>query len=84
MTAGRKKNSGIVPGAGAARMVEDIVGCKWSLTVLALVRNGVNRPFDFAFDDSQTQLRLSFDAPLNRREQPRTEKDETSRSLTKI
>jgi DNA-binding HxlR family transcriptional regulator len=25
-------------------MVEDIVGCKWSLTVLALVRNGVNRP----------------------------------------
>ncbi len=27
-----------------ARMVEDIVGCKWSLTVLALVRNGVHRP----------------------------------------
>ncbi|HEX7044585.1 MAG TPA: helix-turn-helix domain-containing protein [Burkholderiales bacterium] len=25
-------------------MVEDIVGCKWSLTVLALVRRGVNRP----------------------------------------
>jgi DNA-binding HxlR family transcriptional regulator len=27
-----------------ARMVEDIVGCKWSLTVLALVKNGVHRP----------------------------------------
>jgi DNA-binding HxlR family transcriptional regulator len=27
-----------------ARMVEDIVGCKWSLTVLSLVTAGVNRP----------------------------------------
>lgn len=27
-----------------ARMVEDIVGCKWSLTVLGLVRRGVHRP----------------------------------------
>jgi DNA-binding HxlR family transcriptional regulator len=27
-----------------ARMVEDIVGCKWSLTVLTLVRGGVIRP----------------------------------------
>ncbi len=27
-----------------ARMVEDIVGCKWSLEVLAAVRRGVNRP----------------------------------------
>jgi DNA-binding HxlR family transcriptional regulator len=26
------------------RMVEDIVGCKWSLAVLDLVRLGVNRP----------------------------------------
>ncbi|MDH4021532.1 MAG: helix-turn-helix transcriptional regulator [Gammaproteobacteria bacterium] len=25
-------------------MVEDIVGCKWSLAVLALVRAGVRRP----------------------------------------
>ncbi|MDX2144790.1 MAG: helix-turn-helix domain-containing protein [Rhodospirillaceae bacterium] len=25
-------------------MVEDIVGCKWSLTVLALVQGGVRRP----------------------------------------
>jgi DNA-binding HxlR family transcriptional regulator len=27
-----------------ARMVEDIVGCKWSLTVLSLLASGVNRP----------------------------------------
>ncbi|MGQ0545144.1 MAG: winged helix-turn-helix transcriptional regulator [Betaproteobacteria bacterium] len=28
----------------AARMVEDIVGCKWSLAVLGMVRDGVCRP----------------------------------------
>ena len=27
-----------------ARMVEDIVGCKWSLAVLGAVRRGVHRP----------------------------------------
>ncbi len=27
-----------------ARMVEDIVGCKWSLAVLGAVRGGVRRP----------------------------------------
>ncbi len=27
-----------------SRMVEDVVGCKWSLAVLGLVRNGVCRP----------------------------------------
>jgi DNA-binding HxlR family transcriptional regulator len=27
-----------------ARMVEDIVGCKWSLAVLGAVRSGVQRP----------------------------------------
>ena len=27
-----------------SRMVEDIVGCKWSLAVLAAVRGGVSRP----------------------------------------
>ena len=26
------------------QMVESIIGCKWSLTVLSLVRNGVCRP----------------------------------------
>lgn len=28
----------------AARMVEDIVGCKWSLIVLGRIRAGVHRP----------------------------------------
>jgi DNA-binding HxlR family transcriptional regulator len=28
----------------AARMVEDIIGCKWSLTVLRLISDGVQRP----------------------------------------
>lgn len=28
----------------AARMVEDLVGCKWSLCVLGLVASGVARP----------------------------------------
>jgi DNA-binding HxlR family transcriptional regulator len=27
-----------------SKMVEDIVGCKWSLEILALLRRGVNRP----------------------------------------
>lgn len=30
--------------ASPIRMVEDILGCKWSLTVLQLVRQGVCRP----------------------------------------
>ncbi|MEO7414497.1 MAG: winged helix-turn-helix transcriptional regulator [Opitutaceae bacterium] len=29
---------------GVNAMVESIVGCKWSLVVLQLVRDGVNRP----------------------------------------
>ncbi|EAR61642.1 transcriptional regulator [Oceanospirillum sp. MED92] len=28
----------------ASRMVETIVGCKWSLTVYQLLENGINRP----------------------------------------
>jgi hypothetical protein len=31
--------------------------------------NDQNRPFDFTFDDSETRLRATFDAPLNRRAQ---------------
>ena len=27
-----------------ARMIEDVIGCKWSLHVLALVESGVRRP----------------------------------------
>ncbi len=32
-------------------------------------RSDVNRPFDFTFDDSQTRLSMTFDAPLNRKAQ---------------
>lgn len=35
-------------------------------------RNGVNRPFDFTFDDSTTSLSATFDAPFNRRAQRNT------------
>jgi DNA-binding HxlR family transcriptional regulator len=34
----------IAPSLAVSRMVEQIVKCKWSLTVLALIRGGVNRP----------------------------------------
>lgn len=37
-----KKITGETP--SVSRMVEDIVGCKWSLAVLDLVRRGVSRP----------------------------------------
>jgi DNA-binding HxlR family transcriptional regulator len=42
MTPKPKRN--LRAGTGAARMVEDIIGCKWSLTVLGLVADGVHRP----------------------------------------
>ena len=42
MIAKAKKNPR--PGVSAARMVEDIIGCKWSLTVLGLIASGVSRP----------------------------------------
>jgi DNA-binding HxlR family transcriptional regulator len=32
------------PPPNVSRMVEDIVGCKWSLAVLGAVRGGVRRP----------------------------------------
>jgi DNA-binding HxlR family transcriptional regulator len=32
------------PTPSAARRVESVLGCKWSLTVLALVAGGVHRP----------------------------------------
>lgn len=42
MTSGlRKKISAPTP---VARMVEDVVGCKWSMTVLGLIAAGVARP----------------------------------------
>ncbi len=33
-----------LPPQRSARMVETIYGCKWSLTVYQLLKNGVNRP----------------------------------------
>ncbi len=42
MTEQRKEKFSAAP--PVARMVEDIVGCKWSLAVLARVRDGVRRP----------------------------------------
>jgi DNA-binding HxlR family transcriptional regulator len=38
------KRKKVVPALPASRMVEDIVGCKWSLAVLGAVRGGVRRP----------------------------------------
>lgn len=39
-----KKSIRKKPAASVSGMLEDIVGCKWSLSVLALVRDGVARP----------------------------------------
>ena len=39
-----KAKKSLRAGVGAARMVEDIIGCKWSLTVLGLISSGVARP----------------------------------------
>jgi len=32
------------PKESVGRMVESIIGCKWSLSVIQLIRDGVNRP----------------------------------------
>jgi DNA-binding HxlR family transcriptional regulator len=42
LTRAQKKSS--TDGPSVARMVEDVVGCKWSLHVLALVESDVRRP----------------------------------------
>jgi DNA-binding HxlR family transcriptional regulator len=38
------KNSGEKQPASVSRMIEDVVGCKWSMAVLGAVRRGVRRP----------------------------------------
>lgn len=41
------KEKNIFPPGGeksVGRMVESIIGCKWSLSVLQLLRDGINRP----------------------------------------
>lgn len=40
----KDKKTAALARPSVAGMVENIVGCKWSLRVLALVREGVNRP----------------------------------------
>jgi DNA-binding HxlR family transcriptional regulator len=42
LTRRQKQSASDAP--SVARMVEDVVGCKWSLHVLALVERGVRRP----------------------------------------
>lgn len=43
-TNGKKFSKSAATRISAARMVEEIVGCKWSLSILQLVCSGVNRP----------------------------------------
>ena len=38
---GQKKKKPEIP---VSRMVEDIFGCKWSLSVLTMIRQGIQRP----------------------------------------
>lgn len=40
----KSEMAGQARGASVASMVESIVGCKWSLSVLASIRSGVHRP----------------------------------------
>ncbi len=44
MTMSEKKNPTFFQKPPVSEMVESIVGCKWSLRVLQLIRNGVKRP----------------------------------------
>lgn len=37
-------SSSLVQQTSLIRMVEDVLGCKWSLTVLQLIRQGICRP----------------------------------------
>jgi DNA-binding HxlR family transcriptional regulator len=40
----KKKTAQPDPPAPVSHMVEEVVGCKWSITVLALITSGVSRP----------------------------------------
>lgn len=40
----REKNTSPAPAIAIAGMVENIVGCKWSLAVLGMVQQGIHRP----------------------------------------
>ena len=41
---GRKREKKLRAAVAVSAMVEDIVGCKWSLSVLKLIRDGIIRP----------------------------------------
>jgi DNA-binding HxlR family transcriptional regulator len=40
----KKQTAAPDPAAPVSHMVEEVVGCKWSVTVLALITSGVSRP----------------------------------------
>src|SRR5688572_19714884 len=40
----KKKTATPEAPTAVSRMVEEVVGCKWSVTVLALITSGVSRP----------------------------------------
>jgi DNA-binding HxlR family transcriptional regulator len=40
----KKKTAAQEPPTAVSHMVEEVVGCKWSVTVLALITSGVSRP----------------------------------------
>jgi DNA-binding HxlR family transcriptional regulator len=40
----KKLNETSPPRLVISRMVEDVVGCKWTLTILQLIRQGTRRP----------------------------------------
>ena len=40
----KKKTAVAEPPTSVSHMVEEVVGCKWSVTVLALITSGVSRP----------------------------------------
>ena len=40
----RKLNPKVAVDSGVFRVVGDIIGCKWSIQTLRLIRDGVNRP----------------------------------------
>jgi DNA-binding HxlR family transcriptional regulator len=40
----KKKKVAPEPPPPISRMVEEVVGCKWSVTVLSLITSGVSRP----------------------------------------
>ena len=44
MKTGEKKISRRLPPRRVGRMVESVVGCKWSLTVVDLIQRGIRRP----------------------------------------